>query len=317
MNQTKQPMPSQQTIRVFAPATVANVGSGFDIMGFAIAGTGDHIEAQLNNHHSIRLYDHTGLGLPLSPQENVSGVSVQAMLEDMGSTQGLDIHFRKKIPPGSGIGSSAASSAGAVYAANELLGRPFSTKELVYFAMQGEALASGSAHADNVAPALLGGFVLVRSYQPLDLIQIDVPAELWCALVHPDIEVRTQDSRMILQKEIALKTATTQWGNVAGLVAGLMKSDYGLIGRSLQDVVIEPVRSMLIPGFDLAKAAAIKAGALGCSISGSGPSLFSLANGKENATKAARALSHVFEEMGIGQSTYVSKISTAGCHTVS
>ena len=200
-----------------------------------------------------------------------------------------------------------------MFAANELLGRPCTRAELVPFAMEGEKLVSGVAHADNVAPALMGGFTLVRSYAPLDLVPIPAPKGLWAAVVHPQIEVRTADARGILRREIPLSDAITQWGNVAGLVAGLLKGDLGLVGRSLEDVVIEPIRSILIPGYETAKAAALQAGALGCSISGSGPSMFALCEGKEIAERVGNVMGGVFEELGVERLVHVSGVNPVGC----
>jgi homoserine kinase len=216
------------------------------------------------------------------------------------------------MPLGSGLGSSAASAVAGVFAANELMGKPLSQKELLPFAMEGERVACGSAHADNVGPSLLGGFVIIRSYDPLDIIQIPTPANLYASIVHPQIEVNTKDARRILEREITLGKTITQMGNVAGLVAGLLLPDFDLIGRSLVDVIIEPARAILIPQFDVVKAAALAAGALGCSISGSGPSLFALSAGKETAERVAAAMAYGFNQVGIGTEEYVSEINQQG-----
>ena len=237
-----------------------------------------------------------------------------ALLEALGSEAGFDIKIEKKIKAGSGIGSSAASSAGAVWAINHLLGNPYTTIELIPFAMEGERLASGVAHADNVAPALLGGFTLVRSTDPLDVVSLPSPRELYATVIHPQIEIKTADSRRILKSSLSLKDAITQWGNVGGLVAGLYREDYELIGRSLQDVVIEPVRSILIPGFDEIKAAALNAGALGCGISGSGPSVFALSKGADKAHEVAQQLKEVYTPMGIPFDIHISNINEKGVY---
>jgi homoserine kinase len=237
-----------------------------------------------------------------------------ALLEALGSDAGFDIKINKRIKAGSGIGSSAASSAGAVWAINHLLGNPFTTKELIPFAMEGERLASGVAHADNVAPALLGGFSLVRSTDPLDVISLPSPSELYATVIHPQIEIKTADSRRILKSNLSLKDAITQWGNVGGLVAGLYREDYELIGRSLQDVVIEPVRSILIPGFNEIKVAALNAGALGGGISGSGPSVFALSKGKDKALKVADAIRLAYEPFGISFDIHISNINEKGVY---
>lgn len=255
-----------KSIRVFCTGTIANVSCGFDVLGLSLAGVGEYMTVTQTPTRGITISEITGQDLPLETAKNVAGVAGLALLEALGSEAGFDIKIEKKIKAGSGIGSSAASSAGAVWAINHLLGNPYTTIELIPFAMEGERLASGVAHADNVAPALLGGFTLVRSTDPLDVVSLPSPRELYATVIHPQIEIKTADSRRILKSSLSLKDAITQWGNVGGLVAGLYREDYELIGRSLQDVVIEPVRSILIPGFDEIKAAALNAGALGLSL---------------------------------------------------
>lgn len=300
--------------KIFAPATVANVACGFDVLGFALEQPGDEIEMRRREQAGIEILEITGAeGLPLAPTENVAGVALQALMDAGAIEGGFEMRIHKGILPGSGIGSSAASAAGAVFAANEILGRPFSAAELVPFAMEGEKLVSGVAHADNVAPALLGGFTLVRSYHPLDLVQIPAPDKLSVAVVHPQIEVKTADARGILRKDIALADAITQWGNVGGLVAGLFKGDLELVGRSLEDVIIEPIRSILIPGYEAAKEAAARAGALGCSISGSGPSVFALCTDLDSAARVGEAMGSVFEQLGVESLVHVSAINAKGC----
>ncbi len=303
----------EKEIKLFAPATVANVAAGFDILGFALEKPGDEILIKTSDRPGIRIYNQsTFTSMPLAPEKNTSGVALQAFLTHINSNQGFDITFLKKVKPGSGIGSSAASSAAAVFGANELLNRPLQAKELVIFAMEGERLASGTAHADNVAPAILGGFVLIRSYQPLDIVALPTPEKLFCSIIHPQIELKTEDSRKVLRKQITLQDAITQWGNTAGLIAGLFKEDYELIGRSLQDVIIEPIRSILIPGYEGMKEAALQAGALGCNISGSGPSLFAFSTSHEKATQVAQAMQKVCNTLQIDSDIYVSKVNKQG-----
>lgn len=302
-----------KSINVFASATVANVGSGFDILGFALENPGDELIVKLSDKPGITITNKTAFkNIPLEPERNVSGVSLIAMLEKLKSTQGVEIEITKKIMPGSGLGSSAASSVASVFAANELLGQPFSREELIPFAMEGERMVSGVAHADNVGPCMLGGFVLIRSYHPLDIIKLDFPKELHCAVVHPQIEVRTEDARKILKDKITLKDAIVQWGNVAGLITGLFRGDLNLIGRSLEDVIIEPVRSVLIPGFDAVKKAAMDAGALGCSISGSGPSMFALCPSRDCSERVAQQMSETFSDEGIDNEQFVSRVGEGG-----
>jgi homoserine kinase len=299
------------SIKIFAPATVANVACGFDVLGFALNNPGDEISITFNNSGSIELHNETPYNLPLAPEKNVAAVALQSMLDELHSKQGFTITFLSKIMPGSGVGSSAASAAAGVFGANELLGRPFTRRQLVAFAMQGERVASGSAHADNVAPALMGGFTLVRSYTPLDIIPIPSPP-VYATVVHPQIEVRTSDSRKILRQEVPIKKAIEQWGNLAGLVAGLFTNDYELISRSLHDVIVEPVRALLIPEFYAIKQAAIDAGALGCSISGSGPSMFALSKDEATAQKVAQSMHAGFDRAGIENHVFVSPINKEG-----
>ena len=306
-------MADSNSIKVFSPATVANVACGFDVLGFALESPGDEIAVRLKDEPGISVINKTkDTVFPRDVNKNTAVVSLQAYLQHIQSEQGFEITFHSKIKPGSGIGSSSASAAASVFAVNELLGKPLRQADLVQFAMQGEKAACGVAHADNVAPAILGGFVLVRSYAPLDVIEIPYPEELYCTIIHPQIEVKTEDARKILKKGITLKDAVIQWGNIAGLIAGLMKGDYALIGRSLQDVIIEPIRSMLIPGYDQVKEAAMASGALGGSISGSGPSMFALSNSLETAQKVAQAMTQTFSQFEIENHSYVSKINKTG-----
>ena len=302
-------------IKVFAPATVANVSCGFDIFGFAIEEPGDVVEIQRRDEPGVVIKDIFGDEgrLPRKAEKNsVTGVMLH-LLKHLGIKDfGCEVTLHKNMPLGSGMGSSAASAVAGVVAMNELLDCPLSRTELLPFAMEGERIASGSAHADNVGPALLGGFVIIRSYTPLDVFSIPVPKDLYCTLVHPDIEINTKDARYILRDEVSLKNTISQMGNVAGLVAGLMKEDYDLISRSMVDVIIEPVRSILIPEFDFVKQAALDNGALGCSISGSGPSMFALSRGVENARKVGEVMKQTFLNAGIDSSTHVSLINQGG-----
>ncbi|MTH14439.1 homoserine kinase [Flavobacterium sp. LC2016-01] len=300
-------------IKLFCPATIANLSCGFDVLGLCLDNAGDEMIVRKVDQKGVRITKIVGADLPLETEKNVSGVAALAMLETLGELDfGFEIEIYKNIKAGSGIGSSAASSAGAVFGINELLGKPYSRKDLVQFAMQGEKLASGNAHADNVAPALLGGFTLVRSYAPLDIIQIDSPEELFATVVHPQIELKTSDARSVLKQNVSLKSAIMQWGNVGGLIAGLYTKDYDLIGRSLHDEIVEPLRSVLIPGFDQIKQTALENGALGSGISGSGPSIFALSRGKETAEKIAKAMSDVYEKMNLPYEIHVSKINPDG-----
>ncbi len=304
-----------QEVRVITPATVANVVCGFDCLGFALSVPFDEMTVRRTDKPGIRIINHDKFGLPTDAERNVAGVAAAAMLQKAGVSFGLEIEITKHIMPGSGIGSSSASAAGAVVALNSLLDDRFSKLELVDFAMEGEKLASGSRHADNVAPCIYGGFTLVRSADPLDVVTLDFPP-LWAAVIHPQIEVKTAEARAILPKEVSLKTATRQWGNVGSLVAGLAKGDYALIGRSLEDLIVEPVRKSLIPKFDEVKAACLSAGALGGGISGSGPSIFMLSKDPETAEKVQTAMRDVYSRTDIEFNTYLSEISGEGVRVV-
>lgn len=303
-------------IKVFCPATIANISCGFDVLGVALDSVGDEMVIRKVDKKGILITKLEGQDLPLQTLQNVAGVAGVALLDASSYKGGFEIEIYKKIKAGSGIGSSAASSTGAVWAMNELLGNPFSTLELVKFAMVGERLASGVAHADNVAPALFGGFTLVRSYAPLDVVSIPSPSELFATVIHPQIEVKTSDSRKILKTNITLADGIKQWGNVGGLVAGLFTDNYELIGRSLVDHIVEPIRSMLIPGFDDVKATAMETGALGCGISGSGPSIFTFSKGEETAQKVGEAMKEVYQNIGIDYDIHVSGVNMEGIRQI-
>lgn len=298
-------------IDILAPATVANVVCGFDVLGFALGASADEMKMRLTGEKTVRIINRDEYNLPTDPTKNVAGAALLSMLAAIDEKIGFEVEIRKNIKPGSGIGSSSASAAGAAAGANHLLGNRFSPLELVNFAMDGEKVASGERHADNVAPCIYGGFTLVRANNPLDIISLDFPP-LFAAIVHPQIEVKTSDAREILKQKVALKDAIRQWGNVAALVAGLQKNDYDLISRSLEDVLIEPTRKILIPKFDEIKSASLKSGALGGGISGSGPSVFMLSENLETAQKVEKSMREVYAESGIDFNTYVSEISAEG-----
>lgn len=301
-----------EQLKIFAPATIANVSCGFDVLGLALDTVGDEMTITKVAKKGVRITKIIGQDLPLETHNNVAGVAALALLSETDSEFGFEIEIDKRIKPGSGIGSSAASSAGTVWAINELLGKPFNNTDLVRFAMEGERLATGVPHADNVAPALFGGFTLVRSYEPLDIISVNTPSELFATVIHPQIEVKTSDAREILKTTVPLKEAIQQWGNVGGLISGLYTEDYDLIGRSLKDVIIEPIRSILIPAFDAVKQQSLKAGALGAGISGSGPSIFALSKGEETANNVGTAMKAVYEKVGIDYDVHVSKVNKQG-----
>ncbi len=303
---------------VFAPASVANVACGFDVLGFAIEKPGDIVSATTTKEHGVRIAAIKGDDgvLPLELHKNTAGVAALRTLEHIqhvrGEEFGVQLVITKNMPSGSGLGSSAASAVAAAVAVNALFDYPISPEDLVNFAMKGEAVASGSEHADNVAPSLLGGITLIRGYKPLDIVRIHVPKELCAVVVNPHIIVKTKEARAILPKKIALKDAISQTGNIAGFIAGCMREDYALIGRSLVDVIAEPHRAQLIPQYFAMKQAALQAGALGFNISGSGPSVFALTNDAQKAKVIARAITSVLKRAGVGSTAFISAVNTTG-----
>ncbi len=305
----------KRKVSVRCPATVANLVCGFDILGMALNEPFDVMHLSLLNSPVITIKNLDHFNLPAEPARNVAGVVLQSMMDKVGKRIGFDVEIDKRIKPGSGIGSSAASAAGAAVAANHLLGNIFSPDELVQFAMNGEKLASGVKHADNISPCINGGISLVRSIHPLDIVSIPAP-DLFVTIVHPQIEVRTSDARQILRQQVLLKDAIRQWGNIAGLVAGFFKNDAELIGRSLEDVIIEPVRSILIPGFDEVKARSKEAGALGGGISGSGPSIFMLSVDEKKAKAIESLMKEIYQKIGVDANTYVTTINKKGVELI-
>ncbi|CAI8728518.1 homoserine kinase [Chryseobacterium sp. IT-36CA2] len=302
-------------VKLKVPATVANLVCGFDILGMAVHDPYDEMEFRLLETPEIIIKHSDSFGLPEEPSKNVAGVVLLKIQEYFNLKNGFEVIIHKHIKPGSGLGSSAASAAGAAFGANILLGNKLSKEEMVHFAMFGEELASGVHHADNIAPCIYGRITLVKSTSPIDIIPLNSP-DLFVTAVHPQVEVKTSDARQILKKNITLKSAVEQWGNIAGLVAGIQKNDFPLIGRSLNDVIIEPIRSILIPKFDEIKAKSLQLGALGGGISGSGPSIFMLSEQKETAEKIAQMMQSVYDEIEIESFVYVSKINPAGIQIV-
>ena len=298
-------------VKIKSPATIANLVCGFDVLGLALNEPQDLMEVTLSEKPGIRIQHNDIYNLPTVPEQNVAGVALLELMQELDNAVGFDIIIEKHIKPGSGLGSSAASAAGVVVAANHLLGNIFSKEDLVRFAMAGEKLASGVKHADNISPCIYGGITLIRSIFPLDIIALPAPP-MYVSVVHPQIEVKTSDAREILRKEVLLKDAIKQWGNIAGLVAGFMQNDYGLISRSLEDVIIEPVRSMLIPGFDEVKKRSMDAGALGGGIAGSGPSIFMLCKEENAAKKIEAIMKDIYNNMALAYHTYVTTINNKG-----
>ncbi|AYD48774.1 homoserine kinase [Arachidicoccus soli] len=297
---------------VYAPGTVANLVCGFDILGLCLSSPTDKMEVKLLNERKIIVKSADGYPLPEDPALNTAGAPLLEIIKDINENIGFEVLIYKNIKPGSGVGSSAASAAGAVVAANHLLGNRFSKEQQIQYAMFGEKVASGVKHADNVAPCIYGGITLIRSINPLDIIPLPAP-DLYVTVVHPQIEVRTADARAILKHQIELKNAIKQWGNIAGLVAGILKNDVELIGRSLEDHIIEPIRSQLIPGFAELKQNCLSAGALGGGISGSGPSIFMLSKTEETAIKVEAEMQKIYTNLQVDYHTYISKINKQGC----
>jgi len=305
----------RESVKVFAPATVANVVCGFDVLGFAVNEPGDEVIMRITDKPGVVISKITGDDgkLPLNPAKNTVSASVQDYLEHIGRTDlGIDIELHKKMPIGSGLGSSSASTVAGLFAINTLMDNQLTNKELVPFAMKGEELACGYGHADNVAPALLGGFVLIRSYEPLDVIALPFPEELYSAIVYPEVDVPTKDARQMIRSKVLLKDAVKQWGNVAGLVTGLFMKDYDLIGRSMVDVLVEPTRSILIPDFYKMRSIAMDMGAISFGISGSGPSVFALTKDKETAHLITQALQKQLKSIQINSLSFVSSVNKKG-----
>ena len=301
-------------IKVFAPATVANVACGFDVLGFAIDKPGDELVMEITAEKGVVIADIEGDGgvLPRDAKKNSATVAIQDYLDFIQADFGCKIWLKKMMPSGSGLGSSAASAVAGVFAINMLCNEKLSKQELMPFLLNAEKAACDAAIADNVAASLFGGFILVRSYEPLDILQIPVPEDLWCAVINPHVIVLTKEAREILPKDIPLAHSLRQSANVGGMMVGLLRGDYDLIGRSLVDYIAEPYRSKLIPGFYEMKNAAKEAGALGGSISGSGPSVFALCHGKEIAYKVGDAMKNVMNNLSIGADVYVSKVNNQG-----
>lgn len=309
------------SVKAFAPASVANVSCGFDVLAFAIHGPGDIVELSKRDKPGVEIAEIEGDGglLPKNPPiENTAGRAAIAMIEDLGIDEkmGFSIRIKKMMPLGSGMGSSAASSVAAVVALNELLDNPYSKGDLLQFAMQGELAASGSPHADNVSASLMGGFTLVRSQNPLDIVNLHVPKGLIAAVFHPNISISTKNTRLILRKSVQMSQAVQQWGNVGGLIAGFYTEDFDLISRSMTDHIVEPARSILIPGFDEMKESALEKGALGFSISGAGPSVFALCRSEEDAHSIRKEIERILDTFSLTVDSYISPINMEGSKPV-
>lgn len=306
-------------IAAFAPATVSNVAAGFDVLGFALDEPGDIVVARLAAEPGITITDVTGDDGRLSrePRKNTAGAAALALLRLLGTSQGVALSVHKGLPLASGVGSSGASAVAAAVAVNELLGRPASLEQVCAAAMEGEQAGCGAIHPDNVAPSLYGGFVLARSVHPPDIVRLPVPAGLACAVLHPHQEVQTGASRALLGDSVPLATAVRQWANLGALVSALHSGDLDLLSRSLVDHVAEPKRQVLVPGFADVKAAAMAAGALGCSLSGSGPSIFALTRSLDAAHVVGGAMREAFAAAsGVAADLWVSLVGRTGARIV-
>jgi len=304
-------------VRLFSPATISNLSCGFDVLGLCLETIGDYMEIIKSKRKGIYITSIIGEKIPYDVKKNVAGVASEALIDSLKLDFGFEIKIDKKIKPGSGIGSSAASSVGAVVGINHLLGNPFKLKELIPYALEGEKLACGSKHADNVAPAILGGITLVRSTKPIDIIKLPIPENLKAVIIHPKIEIKTADARKVLDKSIPLEKASQYWANLGAFVSSLYENNYELMKKSIVDNIIEPKRSQLIPMFDSLKQIANDNDSIGCGISGSGPSVFSLANGLKTAKIINNSFKKIYEETGIPFKTYVSDINKSGVKILS
>jgi homoserine kinase len=307
------------SVTAFAPATVSNVACGFDVLGFALDAPGDEVTARLTGT-GVRIDDIVGDGgrLPRDAAKNTAGIAALTLLAKLGERRGVALTIRKGLPLSSGLGGSAASAAAAVVAVDAILGSRVPIETLIACALEGERLGAGSAHADNIAPSLCGGLVLVRCPNPPDVVRLPVPAGLSAVVVHPDLEIETAQARALIGDTVRLADAVRQWANLGALVDGLHRGDFALISRSLEDSIAEPRRASLVPGLAVIKRVALDAGALGCSLSGSGPSIFALCASREAATRVAAAMTAaVRAEIGGDVQTYVSPIASQGARVLS
>lgn len=306
-----------EKIKVFAPASIANVSCGFDVLGFAIHDLGDFMEVEINHTGELLIESIEGAkGLPMEADKNIATIAAQALLTDFGKNPGFTFRITKTVMAGSGLGSSASSAAAGAFAVNELLGRPYSKKELVFYAGLGEKVASNQLHHDNVAPAVLGGFAVVRSSDPLDVLSIPYPEDLTVVIVHPLIEIKTQDAKHMLGRDMSISNAVIQFGNIAGLVTGLIQQDYAIMGRSMVDVLAEPKRSKLIPKYNQVKQVMLDSGAIGCNIAGSGPAIFGFCQGREKAEKVLSEAKKVYASTDLAINYYISEINPEGVKVI-
>lgn len=309
-------MSQAQSIKVFAPATIANLSCGFDVLSLGLEALGDELILTKTDHGEVKITAIHGAELSSDPEKNVASAVIIQMLRDLGSEQGVDIEIFKGYKPGSGLGSSAASGVAAAFGLNELMDRPFNDDELLEYGRYGEHVASGAFICDNVSSALFGGINLVRSYEPLDVMRLPVPDELHVVAIHPQITIKTSESRAVLPEKVKMNKATSQAGNLAGFVSALYTEDYKKLGECLKDELAEPHRSALIPAYDLTQEAAFEAGALGGGISGSGPSMYFLCQGLDSAERVRAAVAETYASTSIEFKTYLSKVASEGARVI-
>ncbi|HXG38768.1 MAG TPA: homoserine kinase [Bacteroidota bacterium] len=305
---------SSRTIKAYAPASISNLGPGFDVLGLAIEKPGDVAIATRQKEAGLTFkLRGTVNNVPDNAQDNVAAYVSSLLIEEVKPLFGIRLTLDKRMPIGSGLGSSAASSVAALVAVNALLGSPLRKEELLPFALEGEKKIAGSGHADNVAPSLLGGAVVVRSYDPLDVVKIPIRNAIYWVVVHPHLVIPTAEARKLVPQTVPISSAIRQWGNVGGLVAGLAAGSAAMVGKCVEDVIVEPVRATLIPGFYEVKRAALDAGATGCSISGSGPAMFAVAKSPSSARAIGAAMKAAFQRAaGISSDVYISRVNMKG-----
>ena len=319
-------MLTSERVRVFAPATLSNLGPGFDVLGLAVERPGDYVAAEWSDASGVNIVEVCGDGarLPTDPNANVVGIAAAAVLRAYDSRAtvrrppGVRLWLDKRMPLASGLGSSAASSVGGALAVAELLGGVFDRDELIMCALEGERAMSGLVHADNVAPCVTGGITLIRSYSPMELLSLPVPDGLRIAVVHPHTAVVTAEARrLVAERSFKITQAVANLGQLGALVTALHRSDLELFGRSISDALVEPVRAPLVPGFSAVKQAALEAGALGCSLSGSGPSVFAFARSDDQAQDLADRMATRFRDAaGLESDSYVGKVNMRGARRV-
>lgn len=309
----KERAPARAT--AFAPATVGNVGVGFDLLGHAMVSVGDRVTVERIDRKTVEISSKSS-GMPLDAAANTAGAGLLRLIEELELEHGFAVVLEKGIPLGSGMGGSAASAAGAILAANRVLGDSLDEADLLRFGMYGEQVATGAFHADNLAPCLLGGLVLALEGEPIRVVRIPVPGSLHCVVVHPRLRVDTRDARAVLPGSIGLHEHVGQAGRLAGVIAGCYTGDLELIGRTLEDILVEPRRAGLVAGFGSVKAAAMAGGALGCSFSGAGPSLFAWCDGAAAGNAIREGMIEAFASAGVESRGWVSPVGAPGARIV-